>query len=117
MGSIKQVIVVRTDLGMGKGKIAAQVGHACVLGAENVRRSHPDWFSKWWGGQAKIVLKVNSESELEAIKHDAIDMGLPWAEVTDAGHTQIEPGTFTCISIGPAPEEQIDKITNELKLL
>ena len=41
MGDIKQVIAVRTDLGMGKGKIAAQVGHACVLGAEHVRKSHP----------------------------------------------------------------------------
>ena len=114
---LKQVIIVRADLGMGKGKIAAQVGHACVLGAENVRKSKPDWFSKWWAGQAKIVLKVNSESELEKIKRDAIEMGLPWAEVTDAGHTQIAPGTFTCLSIGPAPEEQIDKITSELKLL
>ncbi|MFM8659172.1 MAG: peptidyl-tRNA hydrolase Pth2 [Candidatus Nitrosotenuis sp.] len=117
MGSIKQVIIVRTDLGMGKGKIAAQVGHACVLGAENVRKSNPEWFSKWWEGQAKIVLKVNSESELESIKRDAIDLGLPWSQVTDAGHTQIAPGTFTCLSIGPAPEDLIDKITDELKLL
>lgn len=117
MGDIKQVIVVRADLGMGKGKIAAQVGHACVLGAENVRRSHPDWFSKWWGGQEKIVLKVNSETELEEIKRAAIDLNLPWSEVTDAGHTQIAPGTFTCISIGPAPEDLVDKITKHLKLL
>lgn len=117
MGEIKQVIVVRIDLGMGKGKIAAQVGHACVLGAENVRRSHPEWFSKWWSGQEKIVLKVNNEKELEEIKKGAIDLGLPWAQVTDAGHTQIAPGTFTCISIGPAPESQIDKITRDLKLL
>lgn len=114
---LKQVIIVRADLGMGKGKIAAQVGHACVLGSENVRKSKPEWFSKWWAGQAKIVLKVNSETELEKIKRDAIEMGLLWAEVTDAGHTQIAPGTFTCLSIGPAPEEQIDKITSELKLL
>lgn len=114
---LKQVIIVRADLGMGKGKIAAQVGHACVLGAENVRKSKPEWFSKWWAGQAKIVLKVNSKTELEKIKCDAIAMGLPWAEVTDAGHTQIAPGTFTCLSIGPAPEEQIDKITSQLKLL
>ena len=55
--------------------------------------------------------------ELEKIKHDAIELGLPWSEVTDAGHTQIEPGTTTCISLGPAPEEKIDKITGELSLL
>jgi len=48
MNGIKQVIVVRTDLEMGKGKIAAQVGHACVLGAENVRKSNPKWFNEWW---------------------------------------------------------------------
>lgn len=117
MASIKQVIVVRADLGMGKGKIAAQVGHACVLGAENVRRSHPDWFEQWWSGQEKIVLKVNSLKELEEVKQGAIELGLPWSEVTDAGHTQIAPGTFTCISIGPAPEDLIDKITSNLKLL
>jgi PTH2 family peptidyl-tRNA hydrolase len=117
LGSIKQVIVVRTDLGMGKGKLAAQVGHACVLGAENVRKSHPEWFNKWWGGQEKIVLKVNSLQELEEIKQNVIDLGLPWSEVTDAGHTQIAPGTFTCISIGPAPEDLVDKITSDLKLL
>lgn len=117
MGEIKQVIVVRTDLEMGKGKIAAQVGHACVLGAENVRKSHPEWFDKWWTGQEKIVLKVPGQKELEQIKKHAIDLGLPWSEVTDAGHTQIAPGTTTCISLGPGPEEIINKVTGDLKLL
>ena len=117
MGNIKQVIVVRTDLGMGKGKIAAQVGHACVLGAENVRKSHSDWFNEWWSGQEKVVVKVENLKELEEIKKHAIDLGIPWSEVTDAGHTQITPGTVTCISLGPAPEESIDKITGHLKLL
>lgn len=117
MGDIKQVIVVRTDLGMGKGKIAAQVGHACVLGAEHVRKSNPEWFNKWWMGQEKVVLKVEGIKELDEIKKAAIDLGLPWSEVTDAGHTQIAPGTTTCISIGPAPEELVDKITGDLKLL
>jgi peptidyl-tRNA hydrolase, PTH2 family len=117
MGDIKQVIVVRTDLEMGKGKIAAQVGHACVLGSENVRKSNPEWFDKWWIGQEKIVLKVSGLKELEEIKKHAIDLGLPWSEVTDAGHTQIAPGTTTCISLGPAPEEKINKITGDLKLL
>jgi PTH2 family peptidyl-tRNA hydrolase len=117
MDDIKQVIVVRTDLGMGKGKIAAQVGHACVLGAEMVRKSHYDWFEKWWQGQEKVVVKVDNIKDLQSIKRGAIDLGLPYSEVTDAGHTQIAPGTVTCISIGPAPEEQIDRITGDLKLL
>ena len=117
MSSIKQVISVRTDLGMGKGKIAAQVGHACVLAAENVRKSHPDWFDEWWTGQEKIVVKVENLKELEEVKKHAIDIGVPWSEVTDAGHTQIAPGTTTCISLGPAPEELVDKITGDLKLL
>lgn len=117
MANIKQVIVVRTDLDMGKGKIAAQVGHACVLGAENVRKSHPEWFREWWVGQEKIVVKVDSLKKLQEIKKDAIEVDLPWSEVTDAGHTQISPGTTTCISLGPGPEEFIDKITRDLKLL
>ena len=117
MSNIKQVIIVRTDLEMGKGKIAAQVGHACVLGAEHVRKSNPEWFSEWWVGQEKVVLKVANLKELEQVKQDAIELNVPWSEVTDAGHTQIAPGTTTCISIGPAPDESIDKITGDLKLL
>ncbi len=118
MSAIKQVIVVRKDLGMGTGKIAAQVGHACVLGAENVRRSKKEWYDQWENsGQEKVVVKVSSLSELDEVKKHAISLGLPWSEVTDAGHTQIEPGTITCISIGPAPEEIVDKVTKNLKLL
>ena len=63
MGEIKQVIAVRTDLGMGKGKIAAQVGHACVMGSEHVRKSHTEWWSEWWGGQEKVVVKVSGIKE------------------------------------------------------
>ena len=117
MAEPKQAIIVRTDLGMGKGKIAAQVGHACVMGSENVKRSHPEWWDEWWDGQKKIVLKVPGIRELYEIRSRAIDLGLPWSEVSDAGHTQLAPGTTTCISIGPAPENLIDRITGDLKLL
>ncbi len=117
MGEVKQVIVVRTDLGMGRGKIAAQVGHACVMGAEHVRRSHPDWYAAWWGSQEKVVLKVSGLKELHQIRTHAIDLNLPWSEVNDAGHTQLAPGTTTCISLGPAPEDMIDRVTGSLKLL
>lgn len=117
MEKIKQVVVVRTDLGMGRGKIAAQVGHACVMGAEHVRRSHSDWHAAWWGSQEKVVLKVSSLKELHQIKMHAFDLNLPCSEVSDAGHTQLAPGTTTCISIGPAPEDMIDCVTGSLKLL
>ena len=118
MGVIKQVIVVRKDLKMGAGKIAAQVGHACVLGAERVRELHPDWYNEWVSsGQEKVVVKVTSLKQFEQVKRHATSLGLPWSEVTDAGHTQISPGTVTCISIGPAPEIMIDKVTKDLKLL
>ncbi len=117
MNDIKQVIAVRTDLGMGRGKIAAQVGHACVLGAEHVRKSSPEWYNVWFKEQKKIVVKVSGIKELDEIKRHAIDLNLPWSEVSDAGHTQLAPGTTTCISIGPAPGAMIDKITGGLKLL
>ena len=118
MGSIKQVIVVRKDLDMGAGKIAAQVGHACVLGAEHVRKSEPEWYKEWiMAGQEKVVVKVTSLEQLEQVKRHAISLDLPWSEVTDAGHTQIALGTVTCIAIGPAPEVTIDKVTKDLKLL
>jgi PTH2 family peptidyl-tRNA hydrolase len=118
MGLVKQVVVVRKDLNMGTGKIAAQVGHACVLGAEHVRKSYPEWYKQWeLSGQEKVVVKVTSLDELEKIKRHAISLDLPWSEVTDAGHTQIAPGTVTCISIGPAPEDKVDKVTKDLKLL
>ena len=119
MDEIKQVIAVRIDLGMGKGKIAAQVGHACVMGAVHVKKSHPEWYDQWWktGMQAKVVLKVSGIKDLQRVKQGAIDLNLPWSEVSDAGRTQLAPGTTTCISIGPAPQNLIDRITGDLKLL
>lgn len=109
----KQVIVVRSDLKMGKGKIAAQAGHAAILASEKSPHKK-QWMME---GQKKSVVKVDSEKELIAILQKAKDYGLPTALVEDAGHTQIEPGTRTCVGIGPALEADIDKITGELKLL
>ena len=114
---MKQVIAVRTDLGMQKGKIAAQVGHACVLGAEIARKLHPEWFELWWSGQAKVVVRVSDLASLQELVKASEELGLPWSKVTDAGHTQIAPGTVTCVAVGPAPAEQVDRITGDLKLL
>jgi len=115
---LKQVIIVRKDLKMGTGKLAAQVAHASILSCEKARNKHIDWFNGWFDfGQPKIILKVNSLKELEDINEKGHFHNLPTAIVRDAGLTQLEPGTATCVGIGPAPTQIINKITNELKLL
>jgi PTH2 family peptidyl-tRNA hydrolase len=115
---IKQVIVVRRDLGMGTGKIAAQVAHASLMAARRAEEKKPDWFEEWFeGGQAKVVVKVQSLEDLMKVKVHADSLNLPVSLVHDSGRTQLEPGTATCVGIGPAPDELIDKVTDKLKLL
>ncbi len=114
----KLVIAVRRDLEMGKGKIAVQVGHATVTVAEETRRRRPDWWKAWFNeGQCKVAVKVNSESDLIDLQRRAKDLGLASAIIHDSGLTQVDPGTATCVGIGPAPAELVDKITGTLPLL
>ncbi|MCX8194752.1 MAG: peptidyl-tRNA hydrolase Pth2 [Candidatus Micrarchaeota archaeon] len=115
--ALKQVIVIRSDLGMGKGKIAAQVSHASLSAFRQAELRDKFTARKWEAeGQKKIVLKVASEQELLAL-YEKVRRELPCALVRDAGSTQLEPGTITCFAAGPAEEEKIDKFTKELKLL
>jgi peptidyl-tRNA hydrolase, PTH2 family len=103
---------------MGKGKIAVQVGHASVTASEETRKRRPEWWTAWIKeGQRKIVVKVNSESELDELRRGAETLGLVAALIHDSGLTQVEPGTATCVGIGPAPAELVDKITGDLPLL
>jgi PTH2 family peptidyl-tRNA hydrolase len=112
------VIAVRRDLEMGKGKIAVQVGHATITASEETRHVHPEWWKSWFNeGQCKVVVRVNSESDLDDLKRQADELGLESAVIHDRGLTQVEPGTATCVGIGPAPAELVDKITGELPLL
>jgi|RhiMethySRZTD1v2_1073278.scaffolds.fasta_scaffold3457081_1 PTH2 family peptidyl-tRNA hydrolase len=114
----KQVIIVRRDVNMGTGKIAAQVAHAAVMGAEKVKASRRNWFSSWFGaGQAKVVVKVKNIEELMEVRKQAEELFLPVVQVQDSGLTQIPSGTITCVGIGPAPSELVDKVTLGLKLL
>ena len=105
--------MVRADLKMSCGKTAAQAGHAAVIASD--RSPHKkEWMEQ---GGKKTVLKVGSERELIDVLQNAKDNGLPAALVQDAGHTELTPGTRTCVGIGPAPVDDIDKVTGELKLL
>ncbi len=118
LGDYKQVIVVRTDLGMSRGKLAAQVAHAAVIAAFKAYREKPEWFRLWWdSGQKKIVVKVSSEKELLEIADQARRLGLPVSIVRDAGLTELPPDTLTTVGIGPAPSSLIDRVTGRLKLL
>jgi peptidyl-tRNA hydrolase, PTH2 family len=116
---IKQVIVVRSDLKMGKGKTAAQVAHAALDAAETSRLKYPDWYDSWREqGQAKVVVKIDGgEAALQELQKQARSIGLPASLIQDRGLTQLEPGTTTCLAIGPGPSGVIDKLTGGLKLL
>lgn len=111
----KQVILVRMDLKLPKGKLAAQVAHAAV---ESAHRSEKGVFQKWRDqGMKKIVLKINSVEEIYQYKARAKERDVGCAVITDAGRTVVEPGTVTCLGIGPASEQEIDAITGDLKIL
>lgn len=111
---MKQAIVARADLGMGEGKLAAQVAHASLSAYEDTgRRTRKQWKGS---GQKKIVLKANGEQALFDLADKAEREGVPHAIIRDAGHTQLDPGTVTALAVGPASEEIVDRITGELSL-
>jgi peptidyl-tRNA hydrolase, PTH2 family len=111
----KQLILVRQDLQLPKGKLAAQAAHASV---EAVLKSDKDDVKTWrHEGMAKIVLKVADEKELLRQLQRAKDDGFVTALITDAGHTVVEPGTRTCGAIGPADASKLDDLFSDLKLL
>ncbi|KQM12392.1 peptidyl-tRNA hydrolase [Methanomassiliicoccales archaeon RumEn M1] len=114
----KMVIVVRQDLKLSAGKMAAQVAHAAVNCAFAAKGRTPDWFDRWYSeGQRKVVVKAPSLQELYAVKVGAEDLGLVTSLITDAGMTEIPPNTVTCLGIGPGPEAVVDKVTGHLKLV
>lgn len=113
---MKLALVVRTDLGMGRGKIASQVAHAAVLAAlaDPAGHVHHAWLAE---GQPKVVLKVSGAGELDRLADAARSAGMPVHLVRDAGRTQVAAGTLTCCAIGPADDVPIDDVTGGLSLL
>jgi PTH2 family peptidyl-tRNA hydrolase len=111
----KQVILVRQDLKLPKGKLAVQTAHASLDAAS---KSDNKLLEKWKNqGGKKVVLKVADEKELFKYMSMAENEGLKVALIKDAGHTVLEAGTITCLGIGPDLEEKIDKVTRKLKMV
>ena len=115
MTEYKQCLVMRADLKMGKGKLAAQAAHAALSAFTDASKKAKDrWLSQ---GQKKIVVRAESASELMELYELARRMGLPCALVHDAGLTQLPADTLTGLGIGPAASELIDKLTGDMRLL
>jgi peptidyl-tRNA hydrolase, PTH2 family len=112
---IKFVIVVRKDLDMACGKIAAQVGHACSSVVYNNIDDVYNWIN--YGNQRKSVLKVRSEKELTELIKKAKEFRIATTVIRDAGKTQVEPNTLTCCGFGPDTSQKLDRLTGHLKLL
>jgi len=113
----KLVIVVRTDLGISKGKMAAQVAHAAVNCSLKSKKSDSSNFKRWYNdGQKKVVVKGTNESLLRQLQQHARDIGITSSLISDAGLTEVPPGTVTCLGIGPGNESKINEITGKLSL-
>lgn len=120
LNSTKMVIIIRTDINMGKGKIASQAAHAAVSLYQSSKESSNPYLKSWLRfGQPKIVLKVETQCEqtLENVFQTALKSNLTACLIRDAGRTQISTGTITAVGIGPAKIDEIDKITKDFKLL
>lgn len=129
----KQVIVIRKDLGMRKGKMIAQGAHASMkaildlmdvsdwgpyVERSMVIQKHKPLYDWLEGKFAKIVVSCNSELELFSYELLAKEAGLIHALIRDEGKTEFNGvPTYTALAIGPDEAEKIDKITGHLKLL
>ncbi|XP_062887581.1 peptidyl-tRNA hydrolase 2, mitochondrial [Mobula hypostoma] len=116
-GEYKMVLVVRNDLKMGKGKVAAQCSHAAVSAYRQLQVRNPDLLRQWeYCGQPKVVLKAPDEDSIVSLLMHAKELGLTVSLIQDAGRTQIAPGSRTVLGIGPASAKLVDQVTGHLKL-
>ncbi len=113
---IKQVIIIRNDINIGKGKACAQVAHASLEAYKKAMRKNESLVKLWeMSGSKKVVLKADLNTIMEKLRI-ANEKGIVNVIIRDAGLTQLTPGTITALAIGPDDEEKIDKICGELKL-
>lgn len=121
-GETKMVLIVRTDLKMGKGKAAAQCAHAAIgcykLMLHDDQSSQNLTLLKRWeqSGQAKITLQVPNKEDMDLLFARAISLNINSYIVHDAGRTQIAAGSATVLGLGPAPKLVLDQVTGDLKL-
>lgn len=112
---MKQVILVNEALKLPRGKLAAQVAHASMSAfLQAPQTAQLKWMN---AGMPKVVLHCDAETDLLKFESQAAALKLPVALISDAGHTVVDPGTVTCLGIGPADVAAIDHLTSSLKLV
>ena len=111
-----KMAIVTPELPISDGKLAAQVAHAAVECVMRLHKKNPSLLQKWLDeGQKKVVLSIGNEDILR-LQSKASSMGLCTALIKDAGRTELPPGTTTALAIGPARDQDIDRITRQLPL-
>jgi len=114
----KQAIIIRADLKMSRGKLAAQAAHASLMSYFEVEKVNKEIAKEWLDtGEKKIVLKVQDEEALKKLYEAFKFKKVPCALVSDAGLTELPPGTKTALGIGPWRSSEIDQFASKLKLL
>lgn len=114
----KLVVVVRRDLKLSPGKLAVQVAHASVDCALKASKRDAKTFDRWHrGGQKKVVVRAEGLADLHQLKSEAESLGLTTALISDAGLTEVPPGTVTVLGVGPGPNTDVDRVTGHLGLL
>ncbi|MEM0106675.1 MAG: peptidyl-tRNA hydrolase Pth2 [Candidatus Micrarchaeaceae archaeon] len=118
MEEIKQAIIIRSDLEMSRGKMAAQAAHASLMSYFEAEKKDKNITDEWLKtGEKKIVLKVSNEEALIKLYNAFKFREVPCALVTDAGLTEIPPGSKTALGVGPWISSKVDEFTSGLKLL
>ena len=117
---MKMTVCVRKDLAMSPGKIASQVAHACLQLATNLEAdlNRKALVKQWqeYSSEKIVVLECTSLENMSAVQAKASELGVFTAPIADAGRTEVDSGTVTCMGVGPGYEDIIDQITGNLKL-
>lgn len=126
MKDTKQVIIIRKDLKMRRGKECSMASHASMsflteriadddtYAEFELSEAEQSWLSN---GFRKITCQVETEKELLDIHQKALDAGLESHIILDSGHTEFNGvPTYTAVAIGPDWSDKVDEVTKELKL-
>ncbi|MBN1329545.1 MAG: peptidyl-tRNA hydrolase [Candidatus Heimdallarchaeota archaeon] len=114
----KMVIAIRTDLKMTKGKMATQAAYAAVVALEEAKKNHIKWVQSWYHeGQKKVTVQIDTEQELQTLYQKAQRNNLPCSLVKDNSIEEKNTTNFTAVAIGPTPNDILDKLTSQYKLL